>query len=80
MGGAMSFNFLAGILLDLSLKQLWGLINIAQLLSYQLIVCVPKPYNLVVLLQNLIFANGDLMIVHYFGDLLNLPLFEKLEE
>ena len=79
MGGVLSFNFIAGILLDISLKQLWGLINIAQLLSYLLIVCVPKPYNLVLLLQNLIFANGDLMIIHHFGDVLNIPLFEKLD-
>lgn len=50
IGGMMSFNFILGILLDISIKQLWGLINIAQLLSYLLIVCVPKPYNLVILL------------------------------
>ncbi len=76
----MSLNILASATLDLSLKQLWGLINTAQLLSYLLMICVPKPYNIVLLLSELIFANGDLVILQALGDFLNLPIVSSLEE
>lgn len=63
----MGVNLVLPILLDISLKFLWSLINTAQLLQYLLMVCIPKPYNLVILLQNLSFANGDFMIFEVLG-------------
>ena len=46
----MGVNLLLPILLDISLKFMWSLINTAQLLQYLLMICIPKPYNLVILL------------------------------
>ncbi len=80
VGAALGINIAIPLLLDVSLKFLWSLINTAQLLQYLLMICTPKPYNLVILLQNLSFANGDFMIFEVLGEALNLPFIRTLED
>ena len=54
--------------MDVSLKYLWGVINMAQLIEFLLIVCVPKPFNVSMTLQALSVANGDFKFLEFIDE------------
>lgn len=54
--------------MDVSLKYLWGVINMAQLIEFLLIVCVPKPFNVSLTLQALSVANGDFKFLEFIDE------------
>ena len=56
---SLALNFAVMASIDASLKYLWSFINMIQLIEFLLALCEPKPFNVVLLLESLSFANGD---------------------